>query len=53
MRGHTKIMSTVNDIQARSIDDDPDLVREHIAEIIDRIWSAVGSEASKEESVTP
>ncbi len=51
MRGHTKIMSTVNDIQARSIDDDPDLVQEHIVEIVDRIWSSVGSEASKEESV--
>jgi hypothetical protein len=38
MRGHPKILQAVDDIQARSIDDWPDLVQQHIAEILDRLW---------------
>ncbi|MEO6835974.1 MAG: toll/interleukin-1 receptor domain-containing protein [Candidatus Tumulicola sp.] len=37
MRGHPQIFSTVDDIQALSIDDYPDLVRQHVAEIVDRL----------------
>lgn len=34
MRGHPKIFSAVDDIQALSIDDHPDLVAQYVAEII-------------------
>lgn len=37
MRGKPKIFSTVDDIQALSLDDHPNLVREHIAEIVARL----------------
>ena len=37
MRGHPKIYAAVDDIQALSIDDHPDLVREHLAEIVERL----------------
>ncbi len=37
MRGHPVIPAAVDDIQALSIDDDPDLVAQHVAEIIDRL----------------
>lgn len=34
MRGHPQILQTVDDIQATSIDDDPDIVKRIIAEIV-------------------
>ena len=34
MRGHPKIFAAVDDIQALSIDDRPDLVAEYVAEIV-------------------
>jgi hypothetical protein len=37
MRGHPVIPAAVDDIQALSIDDDSDLVAQHVAEIIDRL----------------
>ena len=37
MRGHPKILQTVDDIQATSIDDEPGLVHMHIAEITARL----------------
>jgi hypothetical protein len=37
MRGHPKIYATVNDIQAVSIDDQPDLVHQIVAEIVERL----------------
>ena len=37
VRGHPKIYAAVDDIQALSIDDQPDLVRQHIAEIVARL----------------
>ncbi|HTU70534.1 MAG TPA: toll/interleukin-1 receptor domain-containing protein [Candidatus Baltobacteraceae bacterium] len=37
MLGHPKIYEPVSDIQARSIDDDPNVVQEYIAEIVDRL----------------
>jgi hypothetical protein len=37
MRGHPKIYPAVDDIQALSIEDHPDLVQQHVAEIVDRI----------------
>jgi TIR domain/CHASE2 domain len=43
MRGHPKILETVDDIQAASIDDDPQIVQKIIAEITARL--AVKTEA--------
>jgi hypothetical protein len=37
MRGHVQIPEAVDDIQARSIDDDPDLVEHVIADIVARL----------------
>jgi hypothetical protein len=37
MRGHPTILATVDDIQALNIDDHPDLVSQHVAEIVTRI----------------
>jgi hypothetical protein len=37
MRGHPEIYHTVDDIQALSIDDVPDLVQQLLAEIVDRL----------------
>jgi hypothetical protein len=37
MRGHPTIPAAVDDIQAQSIDECPDLVEQHVAEIVDRI----------------
>jgi hypothetical protein len=37
MRGHPIIMAAVDDIQALSIDDHPDLVAQHVAEIVTRL----------------
>lgn len=37
MIGHPNILDTVDDIQAKSIDDDPNLVEEVIAEIVGRL----------------
>lgn len=41
--GHPKIWAAVDDIQALRIDDHPDLVQEHLAEIIARLSGSVGS----------
>ncbi len=35
--GHPTILATVDDIQALSVDDHPDLVAQHIAEIVNRL----------------
>jgi hypothetical protein len=40
MRGHVQIPEAVDDIQARSIDDDPDLVEHVIADIVARLSGA-------------
>jgi len=37
MRGHPKILPTVRDIQATSIDDVPELVQQIVAEIVERL----------------
>ena len=37
MRGHPKILPTVRDIQAASIDDVPDLVEKVVAEVVERL----------------
>jgi hypothetical protein len=37
MRGHPAILAAVDDIQALSIDDHPDLVQQHVAEIVRRL----------------
>lgn len=37
MRGKPKILSTIRDIQATSIEDAPDLVRQIVAEIVERL----------------
>lgn len=37
MRGHPKIYGTVDDIQAYSIDDHPDLVQRYVTEIVERL----------------
>jgi hypothetical protein len=37
MRGHPKILPAVDDIQALSIDDHPDIVQQNLAEIVERL----------------
>jgi hypothetical protein len=37
MRGHPKILPAVDDIQALSIDDHPDIVQQNVAEIVERL----------------
>jgi hypothetical protein len=37
MRGHPKILPAVDDIQALSIDDHPDIVKQNVAEIVARL----------------
>jgi hypothetical protein len=37
MRGHLEIYRTVDDIQAQSIDDVPNLVQQHVAQIVDQL----------------
>jgi hypothetical protein len=51
MRGHAKIDSAVNDIQALSIDDHPDLVKEHLAEILASLSDEASAQEPPEESV--
>jgi hypothetical protein len=53
MRGHPKIPDAVNDIQALSIEDHPDLVEQHVTEIIDRLSRESGSNAPGHEGVGP
>jgi hypothetical protein len=53
MRGHPAILQTVDDIQALSIDDYPDLVQQHIAEIIERLSREAPSAEPQEEGVLP
>src|SRR5580700_4255220 len=53
MRGHPAILRTVDDIQALSIDDYPDLVQQHIAEIVERLSHAADSSEPQEEGVLP
>jgi TIR domain len=43
--GHPTIWAAVDDIQAQSIDDYPDLVQQHVAEIVDRLSAASRQEA--------
>ena len=43
--GHPAILAAVDDIQALSIDDYPDLVSQHIAEIVERLSAAHGQQA--------
>ena len=52
MRGHPKIYGTVDDIQALSIDDQPDLVQQHIAEIAGQLSREAASKESQK-GVTP
>jgi len=47
MRGHPKILSVVDDIQAASVDDDPDVMKA----IVDEILARVSSIQSKSERV--
>jgi hypothetical protein len=42
MRGHPKILGTVDDFQAKSIDDQPDIVERIIAEIVERLSRPAG-----------
>jgi hypothetical protein len=37
MRGHPRILGTVDDIQAISVDDQPDIVEQYISEIVARL----------------
>jgi hypothetical protein len=37
MRGHPKILAAVDDVQALSIDDHPDLVRDLVVEVVERL----------------
>ncbi len=53
MRGHPKIYAAVDDIQALSIDDHPDLVRRHIAEIIERLTNEPAAGAAISEGKSP
>ena len=52
MRGHPKIPAPVDDIQALSIDDHPDLVEQHVAEIVAAL-SHDETGAAVENSVAP
>jgi hypothetical protein len=44
MRGHPKILESVDDIQAVSIDDQPDIVEQYVSEIIARLYQTGPSE---------
>jgi hypothetical protein len=52
MRGRPKIYATVNDIQALSIDDHPDLIQQHVSEIVDRLSREAAGKQTKNEGVT-
>jgi hypothetical protein len=53
MRGHPAIFQTVDDIQALSIDDHPDLVRQHIAEIVERLSREAPARTRETEAAPP
>ena len=46
MRGHPKILPAVDDIQALSIDDHPDIVQQNVAEIVARLSRQAEEKAS-------
>lgn len=46
MRGHPKILGTVDDVQAISVDDDANIVDKVIREVVDRLSAAGGTHAS-------
>jgi len=48
MLGHPTIMAAVDDIQALSVDDHPDLVAQHIAEVIARVAPQTGAREPQE-----
>jgi hypothetical protein len=47
MRGHPKIYAPVDDIQALSIDDHPDLIRRHVAEVVERLSRQTAAGAAR------
>ena len=51
MRGHPKIYATVDDIQALSLDDHPDLVQQHVCEIVERVSREAASKQAKNDGV--
>jgi hypothetical protein len=48
MLGHPTILRAVDDIQAASIDDDPDIVAQHVAEIVARLTHQQGATRAPE-----
>lgn len=50
MLGHPTIMAAVDDIQALSVDDHPDLVAQHVAEIIARVAQQTGAPREPQEA---
>lgn len=51
MRGHPAILQAVDDIQARSVDDQPDLIAQYVAEIVDCVWRERRPEHRAQEGV--
>ncbi|MBV9263016.1 MAG: toll/interleukin-1 receptor domain-containing protein, partial [Candidatus Eremiobacteraeota bacterium] len=51
MRGHPTIPAAVDDIQARSVDDHPDVVEQHVAEVVARLSPEGGHDAAEPEGV--
>jgi hypothetical protein len=50
MLGHPTILRAVDDIQAASIDDDPDIVAQHIAEVVARLTQQPGATGAPQEA---
>lgn len=50
MLGHPKIMAAVDDIQALSVDEHPDLVAQHIAEVIARLMRRPSAAPERQEA---
>jgi hypothetical protein len=47
MRGHPQMFAAVDDIQAVSIDDQPDIVQQHVAEIVGRLSDRASPESQE------
>lgn len=47
MRGHPQMYAAVDDIQAVSIDDQPDIVQQHVAEIVGRLSHRASPESQE------
>jgi TIR domain len=53
MRGHPRILGTVDDIQALSVDDHPDLVAQQVAEVVERLSRESTLKASPGKGAAP